>query len=179
MRVINLNKLEDGLPGISPTVGMFLAEAAAYSFHAQGHKSGVILNVVGDFEEKFIITWSNVVNEQIIATWKDHVEAVEYAATAIAVLLLLEFTDYVIKERSFQKGIGDYILSKKGEQKKSEIYNAPSGYLEVSGIWKETKGNTINIRLRGKKQKLKKEIGKIAFVLIAEFNIPKAKMIQL
>lgn len=179
MRKIHLDSLKIGLPGISPAAGTFLAEAAAYSLHVQGHRSGIILEVEGDFNDQFIIEWTDKIDNQVLNTWKDHNEAVEYAATAIAILLLLKFTNFVIAERSFQHGIGDYILTTKEQNAYIGNEKQISGFLEVSGIWQESKGNTLNIRLRKKKEKFKKRFGKSAFIIIAEFSLPKAKMIQL
>ena len=50
MRILNLDKLQEGLSGITPIVGAYCMEAAKVCLIRGGHLSGVILSVKGDFE---------------------------------------------------------------------------------------------------------------------------------
>lgn len=51
-------------------------------------------------------------------------------------------------------------------------------HLEVSGIWQEKPGNTINMRLRDKRKQVKTAIdrGETVFIIVTEFGIPKTKI---
>jgi hypothetical protein len=44
-RELRLTELREGLPGITPTVGAYLAEAGAIRFEDQNHPEGVKLTV--------------------------------------------------------------------------------------------------------------------------------------
>ena len=62
MSILNLDKLQEGVPGITPIVGAFCMEAAMVCLVRGGHSSGVILIVQGDFELKLKIVWKEVLN---------------------------------------------------------------------------------------------------------------------
>lgn len=47
--VVDLSKLEEGLPAITPAFGAALVEACAVCFTDQGHQSGVVIEIKGDF----------------------------------------------------------------------------------------------------------------------------------
>ena len=175
MKELHLNRLKEGLPGITAAIGAYLAEAAAYCLDAQGHQSGVILKVVGEYEEEFALIWTDVVDEQVKRAWADEVEATEYAATAIAILLILELTELLISQRSNQTNRTDYFLIDKNQSHS----HPPKAFLEVSGIFHEKPSNTIQMRLRTKKKNIDKIPNRreVTYIVIVEFLIPKAKMI--
>ena len=167
MRTIHLNTLKEGIPGITVAIGAFLAEAAAYCLEIQGHKSGVILHVTGDYEAKFSLKWSENIDDSVKKAWADEKEATEYGATAIALLLIDELTDFVISKRLRQGERADYFLQKK------EHLNILSSQaiLEVSGIFEEKKGNTINMRIGVKKANIDKE--KMSFLYFGRPDLDK------
>lgn len=174
MKELHLNRLKEGLPGITAAVGTYLAEAAAYCLDAQGHQSGSVLKVVGNFEEEFILIWTDIIDDQVKRAWGDQNEATEYAATAIAILLILELTNFLIGQRSNQTDRTDYYLIDSNQS-----YSAPpKAILEISGIFKETPSNSINMRLRTKKKNIDKISNRqeTAYIVIVEFQIPKAKI---
>ncbi len=181
MKKLHLNNLKKGLPGLTKTAGAFLAEAAAYCLDSQGYQSGVHLKISGDISSEVAIVWTDKVDEQVRRTWKDSKEAVEYAATAIGILLTLKYTDYIIAERGRQDGVADYILTKRNKQANLLNFETPQAHLEVTGILKETASNTIKARLRTKKLKAKKytKQGIEVLIIITEFSIPKAKIIKI
>jgi hypothetical protein len=59
-RELRLTELREGLPGITPTVGAYLAEAGAIRFEDQNHPEGVKLTVDGRFEALYEVYWQNV-----------------------------------------------------------------------------------------------------------------------
>ena len=180
MKKLHLNTLKSGLPGLTKTAGAFLAEAAAYCLDSQGFMTGVVMKVTGDINENIAVFWTDIVDDQVKRTWRDNIEAVEYAATAIGILLTLEYTDFVIAERGRQDGVADYILTKKKNEANLLNFNTPQAHLEVTGILKEKVGNTLKGRLKIKRQKAKKHTkdGTEVLIIITEFSIPKAKIVK-
>lgn len=139
MRKLNLDNLKLGQPGLSKIMANLLVEATIVCLILNGHQSGVTLKVTGDIEEDFQLFWSDRITDQKIKTWRDQKEAVEYGASAIAILLIFVLEGLVIKERLSQDEIADYSL-------RTVLSEDRKGHLEVSGIWQETKSNTENGR---------------------------------
>lgn len=172
MRKLNLDNLKLGQPGLSKIMASFLVEATIVCLSLNGHQSGVVLKVTGDVEEDFQLFWSDKITLQKISTWKDKNEATEYGASAIAILLIFVLEGLVIKERLPQNDTADYSLRtvQSAQQK---------GQLEVSGIWKEAKGNTNKTRVRIKLNRLSKNpsIPHLPiYVIVTEFGSPKSKI---
>lgn len=175
---INLYKLADKAIGVSQKVGDFLGEAAQVCLEMQGHKSGVQLNITGQYEESVILEWSNKLEEETLLSWRDLKESTEYGATAIALLLLIHFESYNFVERLPQTAIADYFLKKRkleDEITKHEIF------LEISGIFRETSKNTIDIRIKQKKKQIaNKSIAQWNILIaVVEFSKPKAKITKI
>ncbi|HEY0772020.1 MAG TPA: hypothetical protein VGD31_16955 [Sphingobacteriaceae bacterium] len=143
---LELTKLQNGLPGITPTVGAALVEACCVCLRDQGHLDGVSLVVEGTVSRIFNLRWFREhVTEQVLRCWKDMQEATEDAAACIACLLVLELTEFTIIERS-RKGTGfDYWL---GYDEDEPLFQ-PRGRLEVSGI---LAGSERDIKERVKKK---------------------------
>lgn len=178
MRKLYLENLIDGkVKGLSKSVSAFLFEAVTVALYLNKHQSGITLNVEGTYQEDFQIFWKTTPTEEILKNWTDKKETVEYASTAIAFLLLEELTDYCFFGRAAQDDVADYLLNKKGKSDTFEDNN-PLAYLEVSGIWKENKKNTLNMRFNLKKRNLEKQNPDNFpfFIIVAEFSIPKAKI---
>ena len=177
MRILDLNQLKKGTPGITEAVGAYLSQATSYFLVESGHKSGVILEVVGLVQEKFQIIWSDKVDEKVKRSWKDKTEATEYAAVGIATLLTESLLDLSIVERSYIGTYVDYIL---GEMSADNTYFQPKAKLEISGIGKETPKNTINQRIRVKLNQVQKSEDKTlpAYIIVVEFGQPKAKIVK-
>lgn len=175
-RKLNLNILKTKLPGITEGQGLFLWEAALLCLAENKHNSGTILQVYGKYVETFQLIWEGDVTEEMKQNWGDIKEATEYGAMAIAILVILTLTDYVILGRSRQGTSVDYFLT----SAISEVFSDPEAALEVSGLLKETKGNTINMRINDKLRRLEKSGYKElkTFVVVTEFGQPKTKIVQ-
>lgn len=175
MKELHLDVLKLGLPGITKAVGTFLAEAAAYCPDKQGHKSGVKIKIFGNFNEEYAIYWTDVIDDQVKRAWADQEEATEYAATAIATLLILDLTDFTIAHRTSKGDRVDYFLV----QKTAPYAIVAKALLEVSGIFTETRGNTINMRVKIKKDNIDRISNrkKPAYIVIVSFQIPQAKIV--
>jgi hypothetical protein len=171
--MLDLNKLRNGLPAITPEWGRVLAQVAGVCLESQGHSQGVLLRVSGYVDNTYTLTWPPV-SDQALRTWADHQEATEYGATAIAVLLTKKELGYAVVERS-AKGTGiDYWLGDETEgppfQKKAR--------LEVSGIL-SVKGNVRDVekavakRVREKLKQTQSSSGSLpAYVVVIEFGSP-------
>ncbi|MEM9884983.1 MAG: hypothetical protein AAF849_03760 [Bacteroidota bacterium] len=144
-----------------------------------GYESGVKLEVKGEIEGIFEIIWSDAVDKSIIDSWNDAKEATEFGATALAILLLLEQTDFKEFIRAYQGTGIDYWLSKGEYEAQGLPTENRAGRLEISGILKEAKGNTLNRRIARKKKQSKKtdSTDLPVYIVVVEFSCPKAKVI--
>lgn len=171
MRKLNLDKLKNGVPGVTEAFGAFLVEAAMFCLEENGHQGKAILKITGEFEEHFKLVWSDKLTEEVKSSWVDKNEATEYAATAMAMLIIPVVTEFNYFRRT--RGGTDYIMSKaKNEKDKS--------YLEISGIWKQSKTNSLKMRVAIKKKQVEKTIiDAEAFVVVTEFGEPETKILKI
>ena len=176
MRKLDINQLKRGLPGVTEAFGTFLAEAVMFCLEENGHQGSAKLLVTGHFDEEFELTWTDTVTKEVRSTWEDKKEATEYAATAIAMLIIPVITEFDLFRRT--RGGTDYIL---GKTKQRKTKNLPDiSYLEISGLWKETKNNTVNMRVNLKEKQVRRTVFNApALVVVTEFSIPKTKITQL
>lgn len=180
MKELDLDKLKTGIPVISKKIGAFLAEAAAICLHMNGYKSGVKLKVEGDFIDTVKVKWNDDISDNVLNSWNDAREATEFGATALAILLLLQYTDFTYFIRAFQGTGIDYWLGK-GEYTGEVLPTSDrKGRLEISGILKQNKGNTINMRINQKKKQSKQTDNTElpVYIVVVEFSQPKAKIIK-
>lgn len=180
MRRLNLDILKTGIPVISKKMGAFLAEAAAICLTLNGYQSGVQLKVDGEIEEIFVIEWNDKITQEILNSWNDAKEATEFGATALALLILLETTDFTYFVRAIQGTGIDYWLGK-GKYSGIALPTAErKGRLEISGVLKESKGNTVNMRIAKKKAQSEKtdDSNLPVYIVVVEFSQPKAKIIK-
>lgn len=176
MNKLNLKDLERGYIGITETVGAYLAEAAFYCLSAQGFSSGIKIQVDGFAQEELAIFWKNKKGEQLLRAWRDSLEATEYGAVGVTILLIEAMTNLEVIERAYIGGGFDYILgSKMGNNNDYQKV----ARLEVSGIWKETRGNSVENRVRLKLKQIEKssDMKLKAYISVIEFSTPKAKII--
>ena len=108
-KTLNVSRLAEGMPGISPPYGQSMAEAAAVCLHDQGHRPGVEMPVTGSYQSRFRVIWGEV-TEQMVRSWADPEFATEQGAYGLAALLIEALSDLTVLERS-RKGTGfDYWL---------------------------------------------------------------------
>ena len=177
MRILDLDQLKKRTPGITEAVGAYLAQATSFFLEEHGHKSGIIIEVNGLFKENFQVIWSDKVNERVRRSWRDNIEATEYAAVGISTLLIEFLLDLKIVERSYIGTYVDYIL---GEMSDDNSFFLQKAKLEVSGIGKETPTNTVNQRIRVKLNQVQKSADKElpSYIIVVEFGSPKAKIVK-
>lgn len=171
---LDLNRLDNGLPGITPSWGGFLSEASATCLVSQNHQLGVEMDVLGLQKAQFKIFWKNKIQSQELAAWNDEQELTEYGACGIAIMLVLELTGYTVIQRA-KKGTGiDYWLGYKESNRPFEN----SACLEVSGILKGDE-KEIKGRVKKKVKQTEPSDGLLpAFVVIVEFSKPLSQLVQ-
>lgn len=175
MKQLDLEQLKKGTIGITEVVGAYLAQAAAYFLELNGHKSSVVLEVEGIFNEQFELIWKETVDERVKRSWRDNLEATEYGAVGIATLLSEKLLNLSVVERSYIGTQVDYIL---GVESSDERPFVPKARLEVSGIGMETTKNSINKRIKVKFNQVKKSADPNlpTYIIVIEFGTPKAKI---
>jgi hypothetical protein len=173
---LTLEALQNGkIPGISAARGECHVQACVVRFEAHGHVPGVSLAMGGDVAgTRAALSWTTAVDDQMRRTWDDPQEALEHAAAGIAILTLLSSTPYTVVYRSC-KGTGvDYWLGEKDD----DILFQRKARLEVSGIEKAGKGNTVASRVAiKKKQTAQSDATKLpAYVGIVELSQPHSHL---
>ena len=175
--VLNLSRLDHGMPGISPSFGRSMAEAASVCLQQQGHRSGVELVVAGSFQSRFRIEWDRV-NEQAMRTWADPEVATEHAACGIAALLIEELTDLTVIERARKGGGFDYWLGPKSSS--TPLFQA-AARMEVSGIRRGSPA-VVRARVRQKVEQTRASdhaVGTMpALVVVVEFSRPLSEVVR-
>jgi hypothetical protein len=169
---LELARLGDGYPGLSPNGGLHLAQACAVCLQERRHISGICrLATRGAFEASYRLVWPEV-GDQILRQWNDEQEATEEGAVGIAILFITHRTEYQVVLRS-RKGTGfDYWLGRKDDS----LFQS-SARLEVSGI-RVGMPREIARRVESKIQQTKRSdesFGTLpAFVVVVEFGAPVA-----
>jgi hypothetical protein len=169
---IILEEIKNGLSCLSDTWCCFLFESCVISLSRKNHSNkGTVLKVFGDSEIEFKLTWQDIINDQIERTWNNQLEATEFGAECISMLLILRLTDYTIIRRSKKSDGFDYYLGNKND---NHFQN--QARLEISGIFNGDK-NEINNRFKIKlKQTAQSDYLKLpAFISVVEFSNPIVK----
>ena len=166
--MLDLNELGN----INSAWGMAMAEAAGVCLESQDHSRGVELQVIGDISKRYILDWP-AITDDARRMWMDPREAVEYGATAIAILLSKNELGYSAFERSRQGTGIDYWMGQSDD--------APfqrQAMLEISGILK-ARGNVaraIKRRVNEKLQQTERSGDPLpTYVIVVEFGSPMAE----
>lgn len=130
------------------------------------------LTVQGAVSQTFVIA-PQPVTEKMRGSYADLQEAVEWAACAVAFLIVVEETPYTVVSRS-RKGTGfDYWL---GDKKAKAPLFQDKARLEVSGILTGSDSD-ITRRMKTKQAQVSQHQSKLsAYVVVAEFGQPKAQL---
>jgi len=173
-KICDFEQLEDGLPGITPRWGKFLAEASVLCFESQNHANGVEVKISGISQCKIKFEWKINISDQTIDSWADEQELTEFGACGVAILLILKLTGYTVIQRA-KKGTGvDYWLGYDGEEK--PFQNAAR--LEVSGIMTGSE-NVVKARVSKKIKQTTPSDGKLpAFIAVVEFSNPLSHLVK-
>lgn len=170
-RSLVLSDLLDGLPKLSPVLAGALAEAASVCLERYGHPDNVRMSVTGDYPVRYLVE-RLAVTDQHRDSYTDTEEATEWGACGIAILMILDLTNYTVVQRAVKNTGFDYWLGEREDpilQKKAR--------LEVSGIGIGTEGNIRTRAQRKHRQTTKSDALQMeAIVVIVEFSTPAAHM---
>ncbi len=174
-KILDLEKLRAGISGIDSDFGAYTSGCAVFCLTHQGHESGVILEVK-DIENKVIetfkIIWEKELTENSRQSYQDKKDTANHAGMALAILLILQLTDYDDFRRTESNGVGvDFMLKKVSDDFDFES----SARLEVSAILATTPKNTLRTRLNIKIEQSKKSdyMGTDACVIVSDFKKPE------
>ena len=170
---MKLDDLRQGTPGITPTFGGCLCEAASVCLEARAHQSGVSMTVSGVLSSHSLqVTWAQT-TQQVRNCYADPQFATEFGAYGIAVLLIERLTDLTVFERS-RKGPGfDYWLAPKGS---SQPLFQDKSRLEVSGI---LSGDEVDLKRRMRQKLVQLERGGVAlpgYGVVVHFAAPESRV---
>ena len=176
METLDLERIRDGFPGITPTFGETLLEACLVCLEKLDHKPGTTLSVFGDWNVEVELRWNTAVNERMRRTWNNHNEATEYAAVCLVTLFVNQFTDYTIIGKADEKSGIDFWLGNQFLKNPDELF-IPTGRLEVSGIFSGTK-TQIKRRFQLKliQTRQSESTGLPIIIGITEFGKPQTRL---
>ena len=178
VRNLVIESLAEGIPAITQASVGFYKESCMVCFHNQSHKTGVKLRVShNNSNQAFKIQWSGDVTDKLLKSYADLGRATEFAACAIALLLIRDTTEFTAIEQSVRGTTIDFYLGSKSEDD-TLIFNQTAARLEVSGILRETETNSVNGRVNDKLRRLKLEGDLPDFIVVVEFSQPWSKMVQ-
>jgi hypothetical protein len=173
MEVLTIENLKETVTEISSTQCDFLSENCIVALENGGHQPGCPLLVYGDAEKEYGLQWSKPVNK---SGYKESVKIVEHAAEALSFFLSSKLTEFtVVEEALIGTGI-DYWLGYEDGHSLFQPDNFIRARLEISGIEKETAGNSLEKRVKVKKsQTTPTDSFKLpAYISVIEFSAPKA-----
>lgn len=158
------------------------------SLERHGHSSGRSIEICNqDMPEEWTIWWESTLSAQEADWYADDKDRVEASAIALAVILVERLTGYRVKARSNIGTRIDYYLAPKSDTVVLEdtyILDEVEAegtemvpFLEVTGIDKENKSNTILGRRQSKIKNLDKQGGPgagnhLTFIAISEMSRP-------
>ncbi|MBI3467476.1 MAG: hypothetical protein HY000_31085 [Planctomycetes bacterium] len=173
--VLDLHKLGEGVPALTPALGQVHAECAAVCLEHQGHLESVELHVRKSPEANYELSMPRVTDEMRRAH-HDLQRATEFGACGVALLLAREVTGLTAIQQS-RKGTGfDYWLGP-ADQPRDLLVFQNSARLEVSGILEGTDKQII-ARLKQKlRQSEPSDATRLpAYAVVVEFGRPQAEL---
>ena len=172
---------ERNIPGVSEGQVSSHIEACLVCLDHHKHVTGIPLTIVEEGSSRKVdLYWEETIDEQTRRSWKDLSDATEYGAIAIAILLVINCTEYTIIERSV-KGTGfDYRLLEKDRYDEEDLFPEGTARLEVSGIMHAKTDAEILRRVREKKKQteLSDGSGLPALIIVTEFSRPETHMVK-
>ena len=177
---IDLAQLSEGLPGLTKRLGEAHCEAALVCLGEHHHQSGVQCHL-NDLNEKLSnleLVWTEEITEQTRRAWRNRIVATEWGAAGLAILVILEFSEYTVIEQAVIGTGFDYWLGYKEDADKYEFQR--KARLEVSGILNEQNASKIKQRVKEKiKQTKKSDVLELpAYIVVVEFSHPVVYMVK-
>ena len=171
---LDLSTLKLGMPGLTPSIGAYFAEAAATCLEEQAHSPGVWMKLDGDCDHRLKVLWLIDGNRnQRMRAWGDPDVATEQGAYGIAALIVATLSEYTILERS-RKGTGfDYWLGKKDSV--MPLFQ-DKARLEVSGM-RRGDDRAVEARVRAKERQVRPSDARLPIlVAVIEFGSPRTRV---
>lgn len=176
METLDLERIRDGFPGITPVAGGYLLEAAVICLSRQGYSSGVVLKITGSVEKEIALEWNLRIDTQQDRTWRDQNVTTEYGALCLATLLVSFLTEYIVfSQASPGEGFDYYLVQKMKTVSESDFFCCDAK-LEVSGIFHGTVSD-INRRFSLKVAQTDKSSHENCpvYICVVEFSIPQSR----
>lgn len=173
MTVFTIEELKETITLFSAKQADFWSENSIVALEHNRHSTGCILKVTGDQTEDIELQWSTAVVKN---GYKEEKKFIEKSAEAISFFLARHYTDFnVIEEAVIGTGV-DYWLGYDSTHELFDPGNFMTARLEISGINAETPTNTLESRVKVKKNQTAPTDGTAlpAYVSIVEHSIPKA-----
>ena len=172
-----LESLSERIPVIPEEAVGFYKQNCMVCFHQNGHKSGVSLTVsYNSFNLVFEIYWTGDITEQLLRAYREITRSTDFAACAIALILVRELTEFTAIEQSCIGTTIDYYLIP--QRQESNLLFNHAARLEVSGILAENEDNTVEDRIKQKIHRLKPEGDLPDLIAVVEFSKPWSKMVN-
>lgn len=175
MEIMDINELSrKNFHGCNSTMANVMIESASVCFNKHFSESQVSFSVTGDFSQNFVLKYKSVDNS-MIATYNDADEAAEKGAYAIAFCIIEKFTGLKPMFKSAKNNGFDYYM---GYEVPDDFLNfSPIARLEVSGILKVSKNNSMEKRFNNKVKQIQSYTGNSpAYVVIVGYNESIAKV---
>jgi len=174
---LTLESLSEGIPVIPGEAVAFYKQNCMVCFYQNGHKSGVSLTAnYNNFDLVFQICWTGDITEHLLRAYREKKRCTDFAACAIALILVRELTEFTAVEQSCIGTTIDYYLSPQKQQ--SDLIFNHVARLEVSGILSENEDNTVEDRINKKIRRLKPEGDLPNLIVVVEFSKPWSKMVR-
>jgi hypothetical protein len=159
--------LSAGMPGLEPTLGSVLANAATVCLADRSHNSPVELSIRGCSKRKAKLSWNHP-SQQMKKSYADMQEATEWGASGVAIAILSQIEGTKVLERARKGKTFDYWIAT--DASPGLLFQGKS-HLEVSGILNGSKAD-VDRRVKLKQQQVKKS--PLAIVAVVEFGAPQA-----
>lgn len=164
---------------LTETFAAALVETCIWAFKHHGHAKGVGLRVEYKGESRALpVRWERDPGPNADKCYTDHDQVADDAACILALESIRLLTGKTGVERSAKGTRFDYYLSTSEDD--TLIFNDAS-FLEVSGIFGEKKGNTVQSRRNRKINRLEKPGGpglsEQTYICIVELSTPWADVV--
>ena len=184
--IVDLEQLRGGIGCLTAEQCGAAYQAVQVALAEAGHVSEVSCEVKDRTELRFTVVfqWTEPEERAKKRSWRQIQRCIEWAAEGIAFLLVEEFTRFTVVEQAetaIAPGI-DYYLGMKGEVDcdSEEEFPTHAARLEVSGILKESRGNSMRTRVQEKIDQTKQSdaFGTPAIIIVIEFSAPAANLTE-
>jgi hypothetical protein len=168
-----IEKLTNILRSFSQTQCDFFSENCIAALEANNLQPGCLLRVTGKAEKEFRLLWSKQFSR---AGYKEQKKITEKAAEAISFFLSSELTEYCVIEEAVIGTSIDYWLGYETTHPLYDPRNFIQARMEISEINRETPGNTVEARVRAKRDRIDQTNSSSleAYISIVELFTPKA-----